>query len=409
MNTNLSLTWPSSDYNDFETILNDALNKNKTLTISGGVSIYLDKVLHLKKNGAELCIISAAKGNSRPVIYGTDFSIFLMGGKNIRIKIENIIFKHNCISVGGGNKVGAVFYCRHQSLLEVKGCCISSHNGFGVWAVQSAKVQINESTIHSFSRSGCVMFGNAEVYMVDCVIQQCAVHGICLRGLCQLKLCRCKILCNQKRGVYGYHNVHIVMEDCLVSGSDIAAVEIKGRHPHCSAVASEIASLDEVNSERDILSVSVSRCDFSGNMVGLKVSGNVEVSVLQCLPFERTIEEAALRRVTDEMNGSEIYEREDGDETHTVVVWEYEVDGGVNERWVAYSALDSEQIEQTAKRLRMNNNENTNIESHIVRIHVQQLDDTERDYDVDLKNLLQTNVETHCVRAIRRRFSKFEN
>jgi hypothetical protein len=63
-------------------------------------------------------------------------------------------------------EVGAAVMVRNNGYFVAAGCSIVSQNGFGLWAVQSARIRVLDCLVTSWQRSGVVCFGKVEWYLL---------------------------------------------------------------------------------------------------------------------------------------------------------------------------------------------------------------------------------------------------
>lgn len=112
--------------------------------------------------------------------------------------------------------MGSAIYALGKASVALRGCNLTSQQGFGVWAVQRARVELrNGSAIQDCGRSGVVCFGQPTVRLRDSAITDAAMHGICARGGSRVSLRGTRIAGCGVRGIYAYHNVSLEMRSTV--------------------------------------------------------------------------------------------------------------------------------------------------------------------------------------------------
>jgi hypothetical protein len=167
--------------------------------------------------------------NSDVCFIGNGYCIFQVSGRNSKLTLENISLHHRCHRVEK-TEIGACVFAMHKSSIDISNCNLISDHGFSVWAVQNAKVSIrNKSVMTSYTRSGCVSFGQSEVTVIDSIIKDCYQHGLCARGRVSVRLERTEFINNGVRAIYCYQHARMTMHDCIITqtqSNEHAAIDI---------------------------------------------------------------------------------------------------------------------------------------------------------------------------------------
>lgn len=167
----------------------------------------------------------------------------------------------------------------------MKDCSVSSEAGYGLWLVQRASVELEDSVVENCGRSGAVLFGYGRISLDRTTVRRCLLQGICARGDSKILLSDVIVEHSGLRGVYAYHNSTVVFRGpVLVQGTQApfaSAVHIEALRPGDKATLScqpqrITEPLEEnclIGSER--LDGLLQLVDNAGH--GLSVSGNVAV------------------------------------------------------------------------------------------------------------------------------------
>lgn len=163
-------------------------------------------------------------------IVGDGHALIRAGGSRQLIELTDLELIH-CGSVNRTERreLGGAIFALGKSRVRISGCRVTSDQGFGVWMVQRARVEITGgSIIHDCGRSGIVSFGHAKLAMSGSLIRGCALHGICARGRSEVSLADSQVVDAGVRGIYAYHNVTLDMRRSSVRGTrDAAAAAIQ--------------------------------------------------------------------------------------------------------------------------------------------------------------------------------------
>ena len=154
-------------------------------------------------------------------LIGDDHSLIRAAGNNQRVELVNVTLVH-CASPRRTErrKMGSVVYALGKSHVSLRGCHLTSQQGFGVWAVQKARVELSGGcVIHDCGRSGVVCFGQPTVQLRDSEIANAAMHGICARGGSRVALAGTRVVDCGVRAIYAYHNVSLELRNTSVTGT----------------------------------------------------------------------------------------------------------------------------------------------------------------------------------------------
>lgn len=279
--------WPSTIYNNFQELIENAITKNIAIKIKEDTHIKLDTTILIKNNSSKLKISGECNNNSnRPIITSSGHSIFQVGGRHTFLIIENIILNHVCYQKNQ-NDIGAVIFGLNLSNIQCNNCLLTSNHGFGIWAVQRSIIEINSCHIISTNRSGCVCFGKSNLLIKTSTISDCEVHNVCIRGTATIKLIHCKLLNANKRSLYGYQQSKVIIEDCLIEGTkcnDFAAIEMlctKNSYQNNTSIhfksANKNMSVDEDNVNENEYYIQLKNVQIINNAgVGLKITNETD-------------------------------------------------------------------------------------------------------------------------------------
>jgi hypothetical protein len=107
------LVWPSEKYNNFDELVELAIELSLPIYIESYTSIILENTILHKKNSKTLHIIGIINKrdeiNSRPIISCSDHSIFKLTGRKPFLILENLILNHNCFREDKRDIGAAVF------------------------------------------------------------------------------------------------------------------------------------------------------------------------------------------------------------------------------------------------------------------------------------------------------------
>ena len=170
-------------------------------------------------------------------LIGDAHSLIRAGGNRQRVELTNVSLVH----CGSSDRVerrelGGAIFALGKTHIALSACNITSAQGFGVWQVQRARVDVLAgSEIRGCGRSGVVSFGSARLTMRDSSIRDCALHGVCARGRSSISLTDSHVTGAGVRGIYCYHNVTLEMRgSSSVSGTRdeaAAAVQVEALLP----------------------------------------------------------------------------------------------------------------------------------------------------------------------------------
>ena len=416
--------WPSIEFRDFNHAINTAIEKNARLVLLSRTYVTLETPLRFHNNGARLHILSLDNApTERPTIASCAHSIFITGGKNNTLHLQNLNLVHNCV-LEDKKLIGGAVLARHSSSVLIYSCSIMSYGGFGLWAVQKAKYKVGQSEICSIRRSGIVMFGAATALLQNCKISECAQHGICLRGNCKLEVLHSSIHRCGVRALYGYHKVNVTLIDVEISGTktlNYAALEIRGTRTteesgwkRGGSKLRSSSGVVEIQETASRCTISMRDCVIRDNAgPSYYIHGDVIKNEENC-----TVDDvvpgsgATFSDPEEEMNPPD--ETDAGTSSYR---WEWEYDGGsVGSEWRPYSDDVSSLLNQ-AESAQFRSGENitmcsseryakedlvgcTSEKGNATSIRV---DIGGREYVIDLNARMQTNLDTQCVRRIRRR------
>ena len=195
------------------------------------------------------------------------------GGGRQRVVLESVQLIHCGSSERTERReLGGAVFALGKSIVKLRACNVTSSQGFGVWMVQRARVDITEgSVLHDCGRSGVVSFGQAQLTLNGSCIRASALHGICARGACRIALDDAQVTDTGVRGIYAYHNVTLQLARSEIRGTRDAAgaaVQVEALRP------SDKCRLQLDAASRDQLD------DGSNQGKGLLVQGNVVVEGL---------------------------------------------------------------------------------------------------------------------------------
>lgn len=95
-----NLLWPSVNYNNFDELIDLAIELSIPIYIESYTNIILENTILHKKNSKILHIIGIVNKddeiNSRPIITCSDHSIFKLAGRKPYLILENLILNHTC-------------------------------------------------------------------------------------------------------------------------------------------------------------------------------------------------------------------------------------------------------------------------------------------------------------------------
>ena len=164
-----AIYWPNFLHSNFQDSVDAAISSDRKIVISATSLVRLSAPIHVKSNGSCLRIIGLRSSSQCAAIDGEGHSIFIIGGRNCRLIIENLIMVHSCSSEQK-ELVGGAVYARHQSKVEIYSCTIKSVRGFCIWGVQNCSISAFDSVLESVKRSGCVLFGNASLRLNNSIV-----------------------------------------------------------------------------------------------------------------------------------------------------------------------------------------------------------------------------------------------
>ena len=187
-------------------------------------------------------------------IVGDGHSIIRAGGSRQLVELIDVALIH-CGSTSRVERreLGGAIFALGKTKVSLRGCNITSAQGFGVWMVQRARVDLADgSVIHGCGRSGVVSFGDARLGMTGAGIRDCALHGICARGRSRVTLVDSHVDRAGVRGIYAYHNVTVEMRHSSVRGTRdpaAAALQVEALLPgdRCVLRMDSACELDETN------------------------------------------------------------------------------------------------------------------------------------------------------------------
>jgi hypothetical protein len=282
------IDFPSPQFATFELAAAAAIEEARPLRLAAEVHVVLTESFHMKQSSGCLYIVgspgvvAAAGSAGRPIIEGSGHCVFHVAGRKAKLVLQNIDLRHTC-DRPDKRDIGAAVFVMKKTVASLRGCSVSSANGFCVWAVQTGHVELEGcAPITAASRSGCVVFGSAELSLTECRLVRCAQHAVCIRGRSRLRLRGCEISDCGVRGVYAYNNVAVDMLDCAITGTASAAHAAVDFYSSADgAPASKWPLLP--------LSLRMQRCTVSDNAgVGLRGVG--------CEGIQRQVEDCRFER-----------------------------------------------------------------------------------------------------------------
>lgn len=171
--------------------------------------------------------ISSSTGNlksprrnnkERISISGNIHSLFLLNNSS-RLTVQNIDF-HHIITSNDHKQVGAAINLRYKSQINLQGCRITSHAGFGCWSVQKSSMRIENCDFYAPLRSCIVCFGQTKLLVTQSKFEKAGVHAICARGLCELTIKNnCHFTKNAARAIYAYGGASVIIQNCYVAST----------------------------------------------------------------------------------------------------------------------------------------------------------------------------------------------
>ena len=164
-------------------------------------------------------------------------------------------------------RVGAALQLRYKATVQAYDCRITSHCGFGVWAVHKSTVQLTHCEVVAPLRSAVVCFGSGNFYdnlhnnkqnnnqgnnrqchdsnqhealhsrpltvtLHHCIISNAGVHAVCARGASHVSVNHCRLQASAGRALYAYAQATVSLLDtciCRTLRHDQAAVEVSAR------------------------------------------------------------------------------------------------------------------------------------------------------------------------------------
>lgn len=201
-------------------IITTSINLNKTIQINTkNIEIIikgLNYPLNENSDNSDNSENSENSDKNKYEIISNGHCIFQISGKNIQIKIENLKLIHNIIK-DDKRDIGGALFILGKSNVSINNCEITSTNGFGIWGVQNAICYVDNSSITSIKRSGCVFFGKSHLSLSNSSVINCGQHGVCIRGSVNLTITSCLIRNSGVRGVYAYDKSYVNISHTTIS------------------------------------------------------------------------------------------------------------------------------------------------------------------------------------------------
>eukprot|EP00980_Cylindrotheca_fusiformis_P024517 scaffold11979_cov130-Cylindrotheca_fusiformis.AAC.5 len=253
-----------------------AANTRRPLHIAEPTNITLKETIILRKRQ---CLHIQSSSSTRSSISGDLHSLFLLNNHS-QLILENVDLNHTLQLEKDEDhrKVGAAVNLRYKSSLIMTNGSISSHCGFCCWAVQKTSVQLIHCRLEATIRSPVVCFGQPNVLLRNCTIENAGVHAVCGRGACHITLQQCHISKSASRAIYAYAEACLVLQDTIVSETirpDKAAIEVSAK------------GVSSNNNNHASSSITMQNCQIVDNAgIGLLLRGSV-ICNLQDTMLER--------------------------------------------------------------------------------------------------------------------------
>lgn len=401
-------------FESFQQAVQVAVKEGLPLHLTGSDSITLTDTIHISDNDCELIVIGclSTSASDKSVIESYGHSMFQISGRRSKIRLENLILRHQREDVDKKN-VGAVVFASNNSTCTIIGSELSSASGFSLWAVQHAQCHVSSSRFTSTKRSGCVAFGHAKLLIDRSVIYDCFQHGICLRGSCSLHLRHSTVTSSGFRAVYGYEYAQIHLQDCYIEKTKSfmhAAVEILG----FSSSAGETYSVSSVDASKyrrrspaPAPALIAKNVMFKSNngaeiaTLGQNVNSILENNMLYCATEDCYNYISTSDVVTERL----VSKSTDVEKSVEKMGWAYHLD---DEKWQPYSEKMSdwisEKYEQWLQRFTASHNTliETDNSAECPACTAIQMPHPLQMYEIDFSRLVQVNAETQFSRKVRK-------
>jgi hypothetical protein len=429
-----------------------AIEGNQPIILAPREVVSIDTTILVKTNSAKLIISGPEEDDPlrRPRIIGTAHSIFQIGGRNTSLVLNNLELIHNCAR-DDHKDVGANVFGLNLASIELNNCRLISTHGFCLWAVQRSRIVARNCIMESSRRSGCVAFGKSRLELTDSRIENCGIHAVCSRGNTKISMQGCQLLNNEKRAVYAYHSVDLLMENCTVAGtrsSQQAAIDIFSSTPkqkNAGSTATDSSVFEDSYDEsfttkkkphmyndgqgytRHIVSdlkLCLLNCTVASNRgIGVRIRDDetckvnyriedctVENNAVDDIVFGSTdsVTEENEDRNDEDRNPLVFKEKESiaDNSADSAILWEYEVDDSSDDKlaagpsvWVPYDVRTSEYLEQKFS-VAQTRGPIVDSEDSISKVLLPPPRDC---YEIDFETMMQTNMQTFYCRSIRRR------
>lgn len=169
------------------------------------------------------------------MIVGDGHTLFRTNGNRQHLKLEGVRLVHCGSSTRlERRELGGAIFALGKSRVTLTNCNVTSHQGFGIWMVQRAKVDVDSSALLDCGRSGVVSFGQARLRLTNSTISGSRLHGVCARGSSAVSIERSAIVDSGVRGIYVYHNASLQLHGSSISGTRdpaAAAVQVEALRP----------------------------------------------------------------------------------------------------------------------------------------------------------------------------------
>jgi hypothetical protein len=375
------------------------------IRIESNTCLELTEMITLKANNAVLEIIGEGDGDERPVINCSDYSCFKVQGRRPTLNIKNIKLVHTCTNAPPA--VGACIFGLYLSKIILEDCILESSHGFGLWLVQQSNTEIKNCSITSTSRSGIACFGQAKLNIFNTLIYNCKIHSVCARGDTKIILKNCELKKSGKRGIYAYHRVDLAIDSCVIHqtmNKDYFAIDLWSCDDRMPTVAAEEKRLRNNGNESEIFIPKLtSERIVEGRSSMLKFT-MLHTTVSDNSGSFCRIREGADNKVLQNIENCNIFGNLNDeivyitDEAVSVATssaagygWKYGVDDD-DSAWKKYDESDCNLIESKYQ----------DFLSDASAAHRFQLQHPHEHYEINLRDMTQTNLNSFFMRIIKR-------